>query len=52
MRNALRLALVSAVAAVALPAAPASAYACLEPLSEVCNTMCQVYLELGRPCPR
>lgn len=52
MRNAARLVLAAAVAAVVLPAPSANAIACKEPLTEACYTICRVYIELGRPCPR
>lgn len=52
MRNAIRLALVAAVAAVAVPTTSAHAIACKEPLREACYQICKVYYELGEPCPR
>lgn len=52
MRKSLRLAIVAAVAAVALPTPPANAIYCGELLEEACYRVCQVYQRLGRPCPR
>lgn len=52
MRNVLRLALVTAVAAVALPTAPANAILCDPLIEPACRLICEVNQELGRPCPR
>ena len=51
MRNALRLALVAAVAAVALPTPSANAIYCGE-LDLVCQKLCEINQTLHRPCPR
>lgn len=53
MRRTFSLVLAAAAAvAFAAPAAPAHAIRCLEPFDLVCETLCDVYQTLGRPCPR
>jgi hypothetical protein len=51
VRILVRLALAAAVVAV-LPTAPADAVYCKDPLTEVCNTVCDVSQILDRPCLR
>lgn len=51
MRNLARVVLVAATLSV-LPTASADAVYCREPLTEVCNTLCDINRALGRPCLR
>jgi len=51
MRNTLRLVLVAAVAAVALPTPSANAIYCGE-LDAVCRLLCEINQALDRPCLR